>query len=354
MSKRHSLQYQLISAVRGVFQEKIPRGYLKKKIKNKTATKEEILMYECSITSYKTLDNIIKFCKSFCNFLRKYDYYDDYRYAYELDCEIFGEYLIYVAKKTKSKNTIKTYKSYVRKLEKICSYYYKGSYFNFSGGLDEYLKDIDWENLQDKKIFHTLPVGDYVRFVGFLSSREWEELTETQRGLLIQAIYGLRCVEVRRLHWRDILTWEEVLKICDIEFSKMLEKYKDKKLIRPFYFLKSPYNAYIKVRGKAGQIRFVPCLFPAQYQLWRFLRLYREENNLPNDKKIVSCNDYDMRHEMKRILIKELKMSKYKSVPSSTHMLRKRVAKYVYEADTKKRFERVLVHPNGNVEILKP
>jgi integrase len=352
--KRASLKYQLISAVKGVFHEKIPRGYLKKKILSKTATKEEVLAYECCITSFKYLDNIVKFVKGFVSWLKEMDYYADFQYAYQLNPDIFAEYLLYLAHKGVSRQTIKTYKTYIRKLEKILSYYYKRSYFDFTSNLDEILKTVDWESLPKKKIFHTLPVEDYIQFVDYLSNLDWDEMSNAQKALLIQAVFGLRSVEAVRLHWWDVLSWNEVQKVSKIEFSKMFQKYQNPKLVRPFFFLKSPYDAYIKVRGKAGQIRFVPCLFPAQYQLWRFMKTYIDEKGIPLHEKICPCNTAEMRREMKRILIYELGLKKYSQVPSSTHMLRKRVAKFVYQADTQKRFERVIISPSGDVKIFTP
>ena len=135
-TKRASLQYQFIHSINKCFKEHTSKKSLKIQKRKGMMTSKEERAYDAKVWSYKYKENLIKFVKSFISWMKENGYYEEYKYAYELDGEIFTIYLRDLRlNRRNSYATMKTYESYIRKLQNIMNYTLPNYSFDFTSNL---------------------------------------------------------------------------------------------------------------------------------------------------------------------------------------------------------------------------
>jgi integrase len=258
MSKRASLKFQFHSVINKCFVPKFDRHSLKIKINNKTATLREVEQYNTIIASYKRKDNLHNFVNNFINYLLFTDQYKNYKYLYELNSEIFSEFLKYKVESgaVQSKYTIKEYVSVIRRLERMCSYVFPSHSFNFTKGLvvPELPEREHW--IKEARF----SVEDYKAIIQYILNNRM--LRGAPLGVLLCACFGLRVSEVLELRF------------CDVD-------YVNKKLHVP--------------RGKGGGSRVLPCVFSFQSQLIDFIKEHQQKYGFSDNDQII----YDVQRNKK-------------------------------------------------------
>jgi integrase len=346
MAKRKSLAHQLKWAVFNCYSPGTSRRKIKEELRKVRKDSQEYIKLKAVITSKGYRDSLIVVIQQFTRWLKNSGLYSDFKYVYELDGYIWLEFLRYLRnERGYSRESIRNYIARVSQLEKCC----KATYSN---------SDIDFEIEKLKQFLKRLKKDDKIRSVR-LSFQEYKAVLQYLMGnhsrayqlaLLLQATFGLRSFEASKLKFSAIVDWDGVIaKIKEIWAER------EKKGLKPqkFYVVKSPYNMYLMVKGKGGQWRFVPALFPFQKQILEYLLELKRELNKSDDDFICHCSTSSMRRELKRILVSELGFNHYKDVPSSTHMLRKTWARlcFQYIDSNKDSIERVVVSPAGVVKL---
>jgi len=323
-TKRASLKYQYILSINKCFKENIDKRSLKiQKIKGKMTPQEE-KEYNAKIWSYKYKENIIKFVKSFIAWMKENGYYQEYKYAYELDSEIFSLYLRDLRlNKRNTYATMKTYESYVRKLEHIMSYTLPNYEFDYTSQL----KTVKYKNKSKKRVY-SLSKNKYLSLMQHILSKSNNEPHGNDLGILMACAFGYRAHEICNAQFRDILALDQII---------------EKKEYREVFYI-SPYNIYIRIKGKGGDVRYVPVVFQWQYELVKYLQTMQKKYNLKDNYYITSQSKVKLsdRGFRKQVRKRMEEVGVNVSIPSSSHMIRKAWSKLMLEYFKK--------HPNSIIK----
>jgi len=321
-SKRASLKYQYILSINKCFRENVDKRSLKIQKMKGLMTEREEKAYNAKIWSYKYKENLVKFVKSFISWMKENGYYDEYKYAYELDSEIFSLYLIDLRlNRRNSYATMKTYESYIRKLENIMSYTLPNYEFDYTSEL----KTVNYRNKSKKRVY-SLNKAQYLQLMNHILNKSNNEPMGNDLGILMSCAFGYRAHEICNAQFRDILTLDQIIT--------------EKKEYREVFYI-SPYDLYIRIKGKGGDIRYVPVVFQWQYELVQYIQNLQKKHNLKDDYCITSqsrvkLTDRGFRKQVKKRM-QEVGINV--SIPSSSHMIRKVWSKLMLEYYKK--------HPEG-------
>jgi len=311
MGKRASIKAQFVFAVGKCFRPGVDKHALKKKKLLGQLNDTEYKMFQSMVWSYGYKNNLLDFTNRFVQWLRVA--HPGVKYLYELNGLHWSAYLRYVKESTKAPyRTIKTYKSYIHKLEAICSYAYP-HVFDFTSDLviPTYRK---W-NKQKKVRDFSIRLDVFQKLVSYILER-YPNPKGNALSVLFVCLFGLRAGEVQQLQFRDFY-----------RFSELPDN------LRSRVFRSSPYDLYMRVKGKNGRIRVLPVEFVEQYELIQYVL-----NELPHDKNnhyITSLaskklSEKSLRKFIRSILIDKLGYKEYAKAYGVTHALRKTSLKIYY------------------------
>jgi integrase len=320
-TKRASLQYQFIMSINKCFRENIDKKSLKIQKRKGLMTEAEERAYNAKVWSYKYKNNLIKFVKSFISWLKENGYYNEYKYAYELDSEIFSLYLRDLRlNKRNTYSTMKTYESYIRKLEHIMSYTRPSYCFDYTSQLEP----VKYRNKSKIRVY-SLNKNQYLQLMRNVLYKTYNEPTGNDLGILLACAFGYRSRGVCSAQFRDILTLDQI---------KEKGEYKE-----VFYI--SPYDVYVRMKEKGGDIRYIPVVFRWQYELVQYIQNLQKKHDLNDNYYITSLSNkkYTKDGFRKQVRKRLSEIGVRVSVPSSSHMIRKTWSKLMLEYFKK--------HPEG-------
>ncbi|WP_456372522.1 tyrosine-type recombinase/integrase [Methanocaldococcus sp.] len=312
MGKRPSLKHQFKFLINLCFKEGMNKRSLKiKYLKGKMSPVEE-MAYKSKIFSYGYKNGLMDFVSNFINYLKEKGYYSEYKYVKDLNSEVFAEFMEDLERRGISYKTLKTYRSYIQKLENIAKFRLRNPSIDFTSKLPPLSVPKEFKRV------YCLDKSTYFKLINHILESKDYQPTGNNLGILLIASFGLRVKELRSLQFGDIVTYEDIAKRGDT-----------KKIVH-----KSPYNLYLYVHeGKNGRIRYLPVVFRFQYSLIQYIKNLQRLYNLEDSCYVTSLSHRRLSRRSVRKLVRQ-KLSEIGvnvDVPTSSHMLRKTWAKMLYE-----------------------
>ena len=321
-TKRASLQYQFIHSINKCFKEHTSKKSLKIQKRKGMMTSKEERAYDAKVWSYKYKENLIKFVKSFISWMKENGYYEEYKYAYELDGEIFTIYLRDLRlNRRNSYATMKTYESYIRKLQNIMNYTLPNYSFDFTSNL----KPVEYRNKSKQRVY-SLNKTKYLQLMDHVISKSYNEPLGNDLGILLACAFGYRSSGVCSAQFRDFLTLDEVK-------NKQIKKNGNWVSAYSEVFYISPYDLYVFIKEKGGDVRIIPVVFQFQVDLIEYIRKMQKTYGLKDNYYITSRSNVQYTEEgfRKQLRKRMQEVGINVSVPSSSHMIRKTWSKLMLE-----------------------